>query len=57
MTLPQLNIYRYDRGGRALITLAGEIGPATAGHRFRAHAPVMDRVGTAKQGKRVDQPS
>ncbi|MFE9002139.1 hypothetical protein ACFYOY_08380 [Streptomyces sp. NPDC007875] len=57
MTLPQLNIYRYDRGGRALITLAGEIGPATAGHRLRAHAPVMDRVGTAKQGKRVDQPS
>ncbi|MFG2585977.1 STAS domain-containing protein [Streptomyces malaysiensis] len=30
MTLPQLNIYRHDRGRRALITLAGEIGPATA---------------------------
>ncbi|GHE70184.1 STAS domain-containing protein [Streptomyces capitiformicae] len=29
MTLPQLNIYRHDRGRRALITLAGEIGPAT----------------------------
>lgn len=30
MTLPQLNIYRHDRGRRALITLAGEIDPATA---------------------------
>ncbi|MER5184668.1 STAS domain-containing protein [Streptomyces sp. NPDC002896] len=30
MTLPQLNIYRHDRGRRALITLAGEVGPATA---------------------------
>lgn len=30
MTLPQLNIYRHDRGKRALITLAGEIGPSTA---------------------------
>ncbi|WP_405639510.1 STAS domain-containing protein [Streptomyces sp. NBC_00019] len=30
MTLPQLNIYRHDRGTRALITLAGEIDPATA---------------------------
>ncbi|MFE9650589.1 STAS domain-containing protein [Streptomyces sp. NPDC006365] len=30
MTLPQLNIYRHDRGRPALITLAGEIDPATA---------------------------
>jgi anti-sigma B factor antagonist len=30
MTLPQLNVYRHDRGSRALITLAGEIDPATA---------------------------
>ncbi|UQA94455.1 STAS domain-containing protein [Streptomyces halobius] len=30
MTLPQLNIYRHDRGRRALITLAGENDPATA---------------------------
>lgn len=30
MTLPRLNIYRHDRGTRALITLAGEIAPATA---------------------------
>ncbi|GAX56158.1 STAS domain-containing protein [Streptomyces olivochromogenes] len=30
MTLPRLNIYRHDRGSRALITLAGEIDPATA---------------------------
>ncbi|MET7428318.1 MULTISPECIES: STAS domain-containing protein [Streptomyces] len=30
MSLPQLNIYRHDRGRRALITLAGEIDPATA---------------------------
>jgi len=30
MALPQLNIYRHDRGRRALITLAGEIDPATA---------------------------
>lgn len=30
MTLPQLNIYRHDRGTRALITLAGEIDPVTA---------------------------
>lgn len=30
MTLPRLNIYRHDRGTRALITLAGEIDPATA---------------------------
>ena len=30
MTLPPLNIYRHDRGTRALITLAGDIGPATA---------------------------
>ncbi|MER5213177.1 STAS domain-containing protein [Streptomyces sp. NPDC002838] len=30
MTLPQLNIDRHDRGRRALITLAGEVGPATA---------------------------
>jgi len=30
MTLPQLNIYRHDRGTRALITLAGEIDPSTA---------------------------
>lgn len=30
MTLPQLNIYRHDRGGRALVTLAGVIDPATA---------------------------
>ncbi|GAA2916189.1 hypothetical protein GCM10011428_34670 [Streptomyces violaceus] len=30
MTLPQLNIYRHDRGRRALITLAGEIDPVTA---------------------------
>ncbi|MFE7170270.1 STAS domain-containing protein [Streptomyces sp. NPDC057616] len=30
MTLPQLNIYRHDRGTRALITLAGEIDRATA---------------------------
>ncbi|MEY9991444.1 anti-anti-sigma regulatory factor [Streptomyces sp. V4I8] len=30
MTLPQLNVYRHDRGGRALITLTGEIDPATA---------------------------
>jgi len=29
MTLPQLNIYRHDRGTRALITLAGEIDPVT----------------------------
>ncbi|SDM76426.1 hypothetical protein SAMN04487981_102505 [Streptomyces sp. cf386] len=26
MTLPQLNLYRRDRGRRALITLAGETG-------------------------------
>ncbi|SDF99607.1 anti-anti-sigma factor [Streptomyces griseoaurantiacus] len=30
MPLPQLNIYRHDRGTRALITLAGEIDPVTA---------------------------
>ncbi|MEU1103097.1 STAS domain-containing protein [Streptomyces tibetensis] len=30
MTLPQLNIYRHDRGRRALVTLAGVIDPATA---------------------------
>lgn len=30
MTLPRLNIYRHDRGGRALVTLAGVIDPATA---------------------------
>jgi anti-sigma B factor antagonist len=30
MTLPQPNIYRHDRGRRALITLADEIDPATA---------------------------
>jgi anti-anti-sigma factor len=30
MTLPQLNIYRHDRGRRALVTLAGVIAPATA---------------------------
>ncbi|MGY0060606.1 STAS domain-containing protein [Streptomyces sp. LZ34] len=30
MTLPQLNIYRHDRGTRTLITLAGEIDPTTA---------------------------
>jgi len=30
MTLPQLNIYRHDRGTRALVTLAGEIDPVTA---------------------------
>ncbi|MFF6997597.1 STAS domain-containing protein [Streptomyces sp. NPDC008313] len=29
MTLPRLNIYRHDRRRRALITLAGEIDPAT----------------------------
>jgi anti-anti-sigma factor len=30
MTLPHLNIYRHDRGRRTLVTLAGEIDPATA---------------------------
>lgn len=30
MPLPQLNVYRHDRGTRALITLAGEIDLATA---------------------------
>ncbi|MFI9727977.1 STAS domain-containing protein [Streptomyces sp. NPDC052092] len=30
MTLPRLNIYRHDRGGRALVTLAGVIDPASA---------------------------
>lgn len=30
MTLPRLNIYRHDRGSRALVTLAGEIDSATA---------------------------
>ncbi|MFI7499174.1 STAS domain-containing protein [Streptomyces sp. NPDC049687] len=30
MTLPQLNVYRHDRGTRALITLAGEIDLVTA---------------------------
>ncbi|MER5512234.1 STAS domain-containing protein [Streptomyces sp. NPDC002766] len=30
MTLPRLNIYRHDRGRRALITLAGEIDATTA---------------------------
>jgi len=30
MTLPRLKVYRHDRGSRALITLAGEIAPATA---------------------------
>ncbi|MFJ4580822.1 STAS domain-containing protein [Streptomyces echinatus] len=29
MSLPQLTLYRYDRHGRALITLAGEIDLAT----------------------------
>ncbi|MFD8423179.1 STAS domain-containing protein [Streptomyces sp. NPDC059466] len=30
MSLPRLTIYRHDRRNRALITLAGEIDPATA---------------------------
>ncbi|TQJ54141.1 hypothetical protein FBY34_1904 [Streptomyces sp. SLBN-115] len=30
MALPQLNVRRYERGTRALITLAGEIDLATA---------------------------
>ncbi|MER6960125.1 MULTISPECIES: STAS domain-containing protein [unclassified Streptomyces] len=30
MALPQLNVYRHERGTRALITLAGEIDLATA---------------------------
>ncbi|MGX1369366.1 anti-sigma B factor antagonist [Streptomyces canus] len=30
MTLPRLNIYRHDRGARALVTLAGVIDPVTA---------------------------
>ncbi|MER8012426.1 STAS domain-containing protein [Streptomyces sp. NPDC094149] len=30
MTLSPLNIYRHDRGRRALVTLAGVIDPATA---------------------------
>ncbi|MBD0840979.1 STAS domain-containing protein [Streptomyces sp. TRM68416] len=30
MPLPQLNVYRHDRATRAPITLAGEIGLATA---------------------------
>ncbi|BBC95422.1 MULTISPECIES: hypothetical protein [Streptomyces] len=30
MTLPRLNIYRHDRGTRALVTLAGVINPVTA---------------------------
>ncbi|MFF8290997.1 STAS domain-containing protein [Streptomyces sp. NPDC016309] len=30
MTLPRLNVYRHDRRGRALVTLAGVIDPATA---------------------------
>lgn len=30
MPLPQLNVFRHDRGTRALITLAGEIDRATA---------------------------
>jgi anti-sigma B factor antagonist len=30
MTLPPLTIYRHDRGKRSLITLAGDIEPATA---------------------------
>ncbi|WP_327183932.1 hypothetical protein [Streptomyces sp. NBC_01334] len=30
MALPQLNVHRYERGTRALITLTGEIDLATA---------------------------
>ncbi|MFZ4249888.1 STAS domain-containing protein [Streptomyces griseoincarnatus] len=30
MTLPRLNVYRHDRGARALVTLAGVIDPVTA---------------------------
>lgn len=30
MALPQLNVYRHDRGTRALVTLAGEIDLVTA---------------------------
>ncbi|MER5403733.1 STAS domain-containing protein [Streptomyces sp. NPDC002769] len=30
MSLPRLTIYRHDRRNRSLITLAGEIDPATA---------------------------
>ncbi|MEU3518684.1 STAS domain-containing protein [Streptomyces sp. NPDC006654] len=30
MTPPRLNIYRHDRGARALVTLAGVIDPVTA---------------------------
>ncbi|MFI1536759.1 STAS domain-containing protein [Streptomyces anandii] len=32
MTLPRLNLYRHDRGTRALVTLAGVIDSATAPH-------------------------
>ncbi|WP_327316634.1 hypothetical protein [Streptomyces sp. NBC_01235] len=38
MALPQLNVYRHERGTRALITFAGETDPATAPQVSKAPA-------------------